>query len=82
MVNIQWYPGHMNKARNQLEDKMSLIDVFVEVLDARIPQSSRNPMIEKLVGDKPHLIILNKADLADPVMTKRWQKNLPPKENM
>ena len=74
MVNIQWYPGHMNKARNQLEDKMGLIDVIVEVLDARIPQSSRNPMIEELVGDKPHLIILNKADLADPIMTKRWQK--------
>ena len=76
MATIQWYPGHMNKARNQLEDKMSLIDVVVEVLDARIPQSSRNPMIEKLVGDKPHLIILNKADLADPVMTKLWQKKL------
>ncbi|BDR60475.1 ribosome biogenesis GTPase YlqF [Lactobacillus xylocopicola] len=76
MARIQWYPGHMNKARNQLEDKMGLIDVFVEVLDARIPASSRNPMIEDLVGDKPHLIILNKADLADPVMTKRWQKQL------
>ncbi|CAM3108653.1 ribosome biogenesis GTPase A [Lactobacillus bombicola] len=76
MAKIQWYPGHMNKARNQLEDKMSLIDVLVEVLDARIPQSSRNPMIEDLVGDKPHLIILNKADLADPTMTKLWQKKL------
>lgn len=76
MAKIQWYPGHMNKARNQLEDKMGLIDVLVEVLDARIPESSRNPMIEKLVGDKPHLIILNKADLADPVMTKIWQKKL------
>ncbi|GAA3629880.1 ribosome biogenesis GTPase YlqF [Lactobacillus hamsteri] len=76
MANIQWYPGHMNKARNQLEDKMNLIDVIVEVLDARIPQSSRNPMIEELVGDKPHLIILNKADLADPVLTKLWQKKL------
>lgn len=76
MAQIQWYPGHMNKARNQLEDKMGLIDVFVEVLDARIPESSRNPVIEKLVGEKPHLIILNKADLADPVMTKKWQKKL------
>lgn len=76
MSNIQWYPGHMNKARNQLEDKLNLIDVIVEVLDARIPQSSRNPMIEKLVGNKPHLIILNKADLADPVITKLWQKKL------
>ena len=47
MATIQWYPGHMNKARNQLEDKMSLIDVVVEVLDARIPQSSRNPMISE-----------------------------------
>ncbi len=76
MAKIQWYPGHMNKARNQLEDKMNLIDVIVEVLDARIPQSSRNPMIEQLVGKKPHLIILNKADLADPILTKRWQKKL------
>lgn len=76
MAKIQWYPGHMNKARNQLEDKLGLIDVFVEVLDARIPESSRNPMIEELVGKKPHLIILNKADLADPVMTKLWQKKL------
>lgn len=76
MVKIQWYPGHMNKARNQIEEKLNLIDVFVEVLDARIPQASRNPMIEELVGNKPHLIVLNKADLADPVMTKRWQKKL------
>lgn len=76
MVTIQWYPGHMNKARNQLEDKLGLIDVIVEVLDARIPQASRNPMIEDLVGNKPHLIILNKADLADPVLTKLWQKKL------
>jgi ribosome biogenesis GTPase A len=66
----------MNKARNQLEDKMNLIDVVVEVLDARIPIASRNPMIAELVGDKPHLIVLNKADLADPVMTKLWQKAL------
>ena len=76
MSTSQWYPGHMNKARNQLEDKLGLIDVIVEVLDARIPKSSRNPMIEELVGNKPHLIILNKADLADPVMTKMWQKKL------
>lgn len=76
MATIQWYPGHMNKAKNELADKMSLIDVLVEVLDARIPVSSRNPMIEKLVGDKPHVIILNKSDLADPVMTKRWQAKL------
>ncbi|GFZ26989.1 ribosome biogenesis GTPase YlqF [Lactobacillus corticis] len=73
---IQWYPGHMNKARNQIEDNLSLIDVIIEVLDARIPLASRNPMIQDLVGNKPHIIILNKADLADPVLTKRWQKEL------
>ncbi|MFQ7322579.1 MAG: ribosome biogenesis GTPase YlqF, partial [Lactobacillus delbrueckii] len=67
MTKIQWYPGHMNKARNQLEEKLNLIDVVIEVLDARIPSASRNPMISELVGDKPHLIILNKTDLADPV---------------
>ena len=66
----------MNKARNQLEDKLGLIDVLVEVLDARIPQASRNPMIEGLVGNKPHIIILNKADLADPVLTKAWAAEL------
>lgn len=76
MATIQWYPGHMNKARNQLEDKLGLIDVLVEVLDARIPQASRNPMIEELVGNKPHIIILNKADLADPVLTKAWSVEL------
>lgn len=76
MATIQWYPGHMNKARNQLEDKLGLIDVLVEVLDARIPQSSRNPMIEELVGNKPHIIILNKADLADPILTKEWSTKL------
>ncbi|WEV40653.1 ribosome biogenesis GTPase YlqF [Lactobacillus sp. ESL0684] len=82
MATIQWYPGHMNKARNQLEEKLGLIDVLVEVLDARIPQSSRNPMIEQLVADKPHLIILNKADLADPIMTKKWQKKLAGKDKL
>lgn len=76
MATIQWYPGHMNKARNQLEDKLGLIDVLVEVLDSRIPQASRNPMIEELVGNKPHIIILNKADLADPVLTKKWAEKL------
>lgn len=76
MAKIQWYPGHMNRARQELQSKLNLLDVLVEVLDARIPQSSRNPMIEKIVQDKAHLIILNKADLADPVQTKRWQKKL------
>ncbi|MCT7865375.1 MAG: ribosome biogenesis GTPase YlqF, partial [Lactobacillus iners] len=70
MANIQWYPGHMNKAKNQLEDKLDLIDVIIEVLDARLPMSSKNPMISKLIANKAHIIILNKADLADAIKTK------------
>ncbi|APT19182.1 50s ribosomal subunit maturation gtpase rbga [Amylolactobacillus amylotrophicus DSM 20534] len=72
MANIQWYPGHMNKAKNQIIDILELVDVVIEVVDARIPLSSRNPLIEKLAQKKQHLIVLNKADLADPVETKRW----------
>lgn len=72
MGTIQWYPGHMNKAKNQLEDNLDLIDVIIEVLDARLPVSSRNPMISNLTKKKPHIVILNKADLADPLQTKRW----------
>lgn len=74
MANIQWYPGHMNKAKNQLEDKLDLIDVIIEVLDARLPMSSKNPMISKLIANKAHIIILNKADLADAIKTKAWVK--------
>ncbi|TVP87931.1 MAG: ribosome biogenesis GTPase YlqF [Alkalicoccus sp.] len=71
---IQWYPGHMAKARRQVQEKLSQIDVVIEIVDARTPLSSRNPMIEELVEQKPRLVLLNKADLADPEMTKRWLK--------
>ncbi len=74
MATIQWYPGHMNKAKNQLEDNLDLIDVLIEVLDARLPVSSRNPMIGQLEKKKPHIIVLNKADLADPIQTKKWTR--------
>lgn len=74
MPTIQWYPGHMNKAKNQIEDNLDLIDVLIEVLDARLPVSSRNPMIGKLIQKKPHIIVLNKSDLADPVQTKLWTR--------
>ena len=74
MAIIQWYPGHMNKAKNQLEDNLDLIDVLIEVLDARLPVSSRNPMIGKLVQKKPHIVVLNKCDLADPIQTKLWTR--------
>jgi ribosome biogenesis GTPase A len=69
---IHWFPGHMTKARRQIEDKLKLIDVVIELLDSRLPLSSRNPMIDDILRDKPRLIILNKADLADPEITRKW----------
>lgn len=73
MATIQWFPGHMSKARRQVQENLKFV-VFVTVLvDARLPLSSQNPMLTKIVGDKPKLMILNKVDLADPVATKEWQ---------
>ena len=71
-MNIQWYPGHMTKTRRQMENDVRLVDLVAEVVDARIPVSSRNPDIDAIVGDRPRLIILNRADQADPAMTARW----------
>ncbi len=69
---IQWFPGHMHRARKQIAEAMPNIDLVIEVLDARLPYSSENPMIPELRGDKPCLKLLNKADLADPVRTQEW----------
>lgn len=71
-MNIQWYPGHMTKTRRQMEQDIKLVDLVAELVDARIPISSRNPDIDAIVGDKPRLIVLNRADQADPVQTGRW----------
>ncbi len=71
-MTIQWYPGHMHKAQKEIRKVMDDIDVIIEVLDARIPYSSENPMISQLRGDKPCLKILNKSDLADPQLTQQW----------
>ncbi|TJY43209.1 ribosome biogenesis GTPase YlqF [Cohnella pontilimi] len=71
-MTIQWFPGHMTRAKRQIEDKLKLIDVVLELIDARVPQSSRNPMIDEIVGSKPRLVLLNKADLADPERTAVW----------
>lgn len=71
-MNIQWFPGHMTKTYRQIEDKLKLIDVVVEVLDARIPLSSKNPDIEKITKGKPRVVVLNKSDLADESMTRKW----------
>lgn len=73
---IQWFPGHMNKARNEIKEVMPSIDIIIEVLDARIPYSSSNPMIAQLRGEKPVIKILNKADLADPIVTQAWIEHL------
>jgi ribosome biogenesis GTPase A len=72
MAIIQWYPGHMAKAIRQVEEKLKLVDIVFELVDARIPVSSQNPMIEDVIKSKPHLLILTKADLADPKETKKW----------
>ena len=71
-MTIQWFPGHMAKARRQIEEKLKQIDMVMELLDARIPISSRNPMIDQILKRKPRLVLLNKADLADPDVTEAW----------
>lgn len=72
-MNIQWYPGHMTKTRRQIEADLKLVDAVCEIVDARIPISSRNPDIDSICSNKPRIIVLNRMDLADPDMTKRWQ---------
>ncbi len=72
MAMLGWYPGHMNKARRQIKDALPEIDVIIEVLDARLPYSSANPMLNEIRGNKPCLKILSRDDLADPAITKRW----------
>ncbi len=73
MATIQWFPGHMSKARRQVQESIKFVDFVTVLVDARLPLSSQNPMLTKIVGDKPKLLILNKADLADPVLLKEWQ---------
>ena len=71
-MNIQWYPGHMTKTRRQIEADLKQVDAVCEIVDARIPVSSRNPDIDSICGSKPRIIILNRMDLADPGATKQW----------
>ncbi len=70
--NIQWFPGHMTRTRRKIQESLKLVDAAVEIVDARIPLSSRNPEMDSLTAGKPRLVILNKADLADDVSTRRW----------
>ncbi|MFZ5596294.1 MAG: ribosome biogenesis GTPase YlqF [Bacillota bacterium] len=75
MADIQWFPGHMARAKRILQEDLKLVDAVIEVVDARIPSSSRNPMLGKMLGAKPLILVLNKSDLADPGITARWERH-------
>lgn len=79
-MNINWYPGHMKKTKESIKKNLSLVDIVYEIVDARIPVSSRNPDIDNLVGGKPRIIVLNKADLADENANLAWQEYFNKKE--
>lgn len=72
MASIQWFPGHMTKTRRMIQSNLSLVDGVVEILDARIPMSSRNPEMDRLVKNKPRMLLLNKSDMADDSATAKW----------
>lgn len=73
-MNINWYPGHMTKAKRMMQENMTLIDLVIEVVDARIPRSSRNPDLNELAKNKSRIVLLNKSDLADPKSNERWMR--------
>ena len=81
-TNINWYPGHMAKAKRLIEEDLKLIDIVIEVIDARIPVSSRNPDLNNMVKNKKKIIILNKSDLADEIQTKKWKEKLTNKDTI
>lgn len=72
MAQIQWFPGHMAKAKREIAEKIKLIDIVVELVDARAPYSSKNPLFNGIVNNKPRLIVMTKEDLANPEITKKW----------
>ncbi len=71
-MNLQWFPGHMAKTRRMMSESLKIIDVAAEILDARIPMSSRNPEIDKILGNKPRIVVLNKSDMSDPESNRKW----------
>ena len=73
--SINWYPGHMKKTRELINENLKLVDMVIEVIDARIPVSSRNPIIDEIVGQKPRIVLLNKSDLSDAVHNKAWSEH-------
>ncbi|MBB6452943.1 ribosome biogenesis GTPase A [Salirhabdus euzebyi] len=73
-MTIQWFPGHMAKARREVQEKLKLVDFVIELVDARVPVSSQNPMLQEVLGQKDKMVLLMKKDLADPHMTKKWKE--------
>lgn len=82
MVKVQWYPGHMEKARREMAERLKAVDMIIELRDARIPQASRNPMLLEMAQNKPRMIVLSKIDKADPKATEEWVKYFQEKENV
>ncbi|HQC36422.1 MAG TPA: ribosome biogenesis GTPase YlqF, partial [Bacillota bacterium] len=76
MENINWYPGHMKKTRDLIKENLKMVDAVVEILDARIPASSQNPVISELTAGKTRIVVLNKSDLADEQTTAAWVRSL------
>ena len=74
--NVHWFPGHMNKALKEIEEKIKLVDVVIELFDARAPLASQNQFLEKITANKKRLVIMSKSDLADPLETKKWEAKL------
>ena len=75
-MSIQWFPGHMTKAKREMQEKMKLVDMVIEIRDARIPNASKNPMIQQICGNKPRLIVLSKKDKAEVAITQKWIEQL------
>ena len=73
-MNIQWYPGHMTKARRMMQENIKLIDIVIELVDARLPYSSKNPDIDALANGKYRILLMTKSDMADPKVTAAWEK--------
>ena len=82
MVKVQWYPGHMEKARREMKERLKAVDMIIELRDARIPQASKNPMLMEMAQGKPRLIVLSKIDKADPQATEEWVKYFQEQENV
>jgi len=82
MVKVQWYPGHMEKARREMVERLKAVDMIIELRDARIPQASKNPMLAQMAQNKPRLIVLSKIDKADPKATEEWVNYFKKQENV